>query len=142
MVPYLTAARATAATVFDTDVQVTWDEHGDSDDIRDPETGALTPPTGDSVVVWAGKILLRPDRQTRRTAGQRTAGQSLTDNDYRARFPAAAPPIPLAAVLTVIASASRPRLAGQTMVVTKIEDGSMAVTQLVRLLAQPRGPDT
>ena len=140
MGPDLTAARAVAATVFDTDVQITWDEQADTDDIRDPDTGALTPPDSDTLVVWAGRIMLRPDRRMRSSTP--VAGQALTDDDYHARLPADAPPIPLAAVVTVIASDSRPALAGRVMVVTKIEDGSMAVTQLVRLLAQPRGPDT
>lgn len=140
MVPDLTAARATAATAFDTDVQVTWDEQGTTDDIRNPETGALTPPTGDSAVVWAGKILLRPEK--RLTSLKRAGGQSLVDGDHHARLPADATVIPLSAVLTVVASPSRPQLVGRTMVVTKIEDGSKAVTQQLRLLAQPRGPDT
>lgn len=140
MGPDLTAARATAATVFDTTVRITFDQQGDTDDVRDPDTGALTPPDPDAVTVWTGDVMLRPDRQTR--AAQRTAGQSLSDDGYHARLPGDAPEIPLSAVVTVLASESRPRLVGRTLVVIKIDDGSMAVTQTIRLLAQPRGPDT
>lgn len=138
MGPDLTAARATAATVFDTTVTFTWDEGADTDDIRDPDTGALTP--AGAVTVWTGEIMLRPEK--RLTSLKRAGGQSLVDGDHHARLPADAPVIPLSAVLTVVASPSRPQLTGRTMVVTKIEDGSMAVTQQLRLLAQPRGPDT
>ena len=140
MGPDLTAARATAATVFDTTVRFTWDPEGDTDDIRDPDTGALTPPTGDATTVWTGEVMLRPER--RLTSTKRTGGQSLVDDDHHARLPDDAPVIPPGAVATVLASESRARLVGRTFVTTKIEDGSMAVTQQVRLLAQPRGPDT
>jgi hypothetical protein len=126
--------------VFDSTVEITWDAEGSDDDIRDPDTGTLTPPPGDTTMVWTGDVMLRPDRQTR--ASRRNGGQSLTDDDHHARLPDDAPEIPLAAVLTVVASKWRPRLAGRTMVVTKIDDGSMAVTQIIHLLAQPRGPDT
>lgn len=137
MGPDLTLARATAATLFDTDVTVRFDPEGDENAQRDPVTLTLTKPA--APVVWTGKIMLRPER--RLPANERAGGQTLTADDYHGRFPADAPTIPLGAVLTVDAC-PRAQMVGRQLVVTKIEDGSMGVTQIVRLLDQPRGPDT
>lgn len=137
MGPDLTAAQATAAGIFDTTVEIRWRADGDERAQRDPATLTVTVP--EAPVIWSGKIMLRPER--RLAANQKAGGQTLTADDYHGRLPATAPTIPLGATVTVLAC-PRTQMVGRRMVVTKVEDGSMGVTQIIRLLDQPRGPDT
>lgn len=95
--------RLIESRMYDT-CTITRDTQGTDDDTLDQNTGALTPPSGDTTTVYTGKCVVYPYSQ-RRGQVDVEGSRIYAEKMYAARIPWSSPEPKIGDVLTVTASA-------------------------------------
>lgn len=127
MTPTLTGGRATARSMMVDACTVTWDAEREVDDVLDPVTLVLSPPVGDSAVVYAGPCLVSPILSHREGAEGFAA---TSQRRYRVRLPHDAPAVPVGSLVTVTASADA-ALVGDVLRVVDAPAATLVVTRIL-----------
>lgn len=135
----LTAARATAESVFDASCTIRSDPEQRTDDTFDQATGKLTRPAGDSTTVYSGACLVRPSVGLGQIRAPMGGAEQFVDR-YDLRLPVTAVGLAPGQVVTIDTAPNDPDIVGNDYTILQVAGGSMAVTRIVTVQLRTPGP--
>lgn len=141
--PDLSVARVVVEALMDDTCVITRDEEKFSDDVLDPVTGRLTPPTPDTITVYdssttgaegralGGRCKVSP--QNTQPSERLEGGAEVNARMYNGSIPWDAPMPKIGDLLLIASSYRDPQLVGKTFKVQSVEVSTFLVSRRMQL---------